>query len=738
MRFLLYCLSFFAIGLISLSDIFTLFFSLGTTMLKIFFLPFSMLGLLLYLILSTISSKFTNSPISTFITPQRPRSRGRPRKTNTKVHSFFALPLKTQFPYHVLGVFFTCIFIILPVSLFFFLQDLPHPTELTSRPLAQTTKIFDRNGNLLYEIYAAQNRTVVPLKDIPLSLQHATLAIEDKNFYHHPGFDIQAMMRALKKNMEGKSVQGGSTITQQLIKSSMLTPEQTIQRKIKEVILAFWAERIYNKDKILEMYFNQVPYGGTAWGVEAASEVYFNKNVRDLTLAQSAFLAGITSAPTLYSPYGSHPELWKKRQKEVLRRMQELKYITSAEALKAEKENLVFAKPQVAFHAPHFVAYIKDLLIQKYGLGMVEKGGLQVTTTLDLSVQEKTEEIVSEEVNNALYLNITNGAALITNPKNGDILAMVGSHDFYDPVDGKFNLTTALRQPGSTVKVITYATALENGFTAASIIEDSPITFTNSQGPSYQPVNYDGNYHGKVPLRIALASSLNIPAVKLLNQIGVSTMVEMGRAMGIQHWNKDLSEYGLSTTLGASETTMLDMATVNGTLANEGKRVDLNPFLKVTTANGKILEEKSVIKETPVLDQGVAFIISDILADNSARSMAFGPNSPLSIPGHRISVKTGTSDNKRDNWTIGYNQDYVVTVWVGNNDNSPMSPFLASGISGAAPIWNRIMTSLLTEKPEINIQIPQTVVKLPCFGHEEYFLRDNIKGCYFSFNTRRR
>lgn len=738
MRFMLWLIATIAIGLIFLLDLLRAALLLGKTLLLGLFTPFLWLGkvlckLFIQVQLSLASFLRNFTLLSEIIPlPSKKKKRGRPRKK--KPLSLFL----TQFRYFIIGGAVATVVIGIPTIFFLFLQDLPHPQELTSRPIPQTTKIFDRHGTLLYEIYASQNRTVVPLSQIPLDLQHATLAIEDKNFYHHPGFDIQGIIRAAKENSSGKIVQGGSTITQQLIKSSMLTPEQTIERKIREVVLAFWAERIYSKDEILEMYFNQIPYGGTAWGVEAASEVYFNKNVRELNLPESAFLAGITQAPTAYSPYGTHPTLWKKRQKEVLSHMVEMGFITQKEADKAAATKLTFATPQVPFHAPHFVSYIKDLLVQKYGLAMVEKGGLQVITSLDLSLQEQAEDIVADEVAMANYLNLTNGAALITDPQNGDILAMVGSHDYNDPREGKYNLTTALRQPGSTVKVITYTAALENGYTAASILDDSPVTFVNAGSPPYQPVNYDGKFRGKVPIRIALSNSLNIPAVKLLNQIGVPTMVEMGRSMGISHWNDDLSTYGLSTTLGGSEATMIDMATVNGTLANGGRRVDLNPIVKITTGKGEILERKTFRKGVQVVDPGVAFIISDILADNNARSLEFGPNSPLSIPGHRVSVKTGTSDNKRDNWTIGYTPDYVVTVWVGNNDNSPMSQTLASGITGAAPIWHRIMTTLLEKEPEDDMYVPQTVVKLPCQGREEYFLKENISGCRLSLGARER
>jgi 1A family penicillin-binding protein len=638
----------------------------------------------------------------------------------------FPLPLWVKLRYVLVGAFLSFLFLFLPLLAIIFLQDLPQPTELTTRQIPQTTKIYDRHGTLLYEMYANQNRTLVPLSDVPKSLQQATLAIEDKNFYHHPGFDIASIIRAIKEDSGGKIVQGGSTITQQLIKSSMLTPEQSFTRKIKEVILAFWTERLYSKNQILEMYFNQVPYGGTAWGVEAASETYFNKPVKKLDLAESALLAGLTSAPSVYSPYSaSSTNVWKSRQKEVLNRMVSLGYITQKQADKAASEKLTFKPQQTPFYAPHFVNYIKNLLIQKYGLAMVEKGGLSVTTSLDLSLQKDAESIVADEVNHDAYLNLTNGAALVTNPKNGDILAMVGSKDFNDPNGGNVNLTTSLRQPGSTIKVVTYSAALSDGLTAATLIDDSPVSFPQASGVPYTPVNYDGKFHGKVPLRMALANSLNIPAVKTLQQIGIPTMLHLGRDMGITSWNPDV-EYGLSLTLGSAEVTMLDMATVNGTLANEGTRVDLNPIIKLTNAKGEVLEQKGRQSGRQILKPGVAYIIDDILADNNARSLEFGPNSPLVIPGHTVSVKTGTTDNKRDNWTIGFTPSYLVAVWVGNNDNSPMSQTLASGITGAAPIWHRIMTELIQDKADEKQPLPSDVVALPCSGRTEYFLKDSV------------
>lgn len=637
---------------------------------------------------------------------------------------------KLKAKYFILGFLFCTVFILLPFGVYVFLNSLPNPKQLSEREIPQTTKIYDRNGILLYQIYANENRTLVPLNSIPQNLINATIAIEDKDFYKNPGFDINAIIRAAIADVSGKPIQGGSTITQQLIKSTLLTPEISIERKVKEIVLAFWAERIYNKNQILEMYFNQVPYGGTAWGIESASETYFGKSVKDLTLGESAFLAGMPQAPTVYSPYGQNPNLWKQRQKEVLEKMQELKYITKDQEELALSENLAFRPPQIPIYAPHFVMYVRDFLVKKYGLPLVEKGGLSVTTSLDIKLQNEAQDIVTNEVTSDSYLNLTNGAALITNPKNGDILAMVGSKDYLDPNGGNVNLTTSLRQPGSSIKVVTYAQALSNGFTAATVLDDSPVTYQSPGAPSYSPVNYDGAFHGKIPLRIAFANSFNIPAVKTLQKIGISSMVNMGKKMGITTWG-DPSNYGLSITLGAAEVKMTDMATVYGTIANLGKKVDLDPILKVTNYEQTLLYQKQEQLPRQILDPGVAFIISDILADNKARSWEFGTNSPLNIPNHTVSVKTGTSDNKRDNWTIGFTPSLLVAVWVGNNDNTPMSQTLASGITGAAPIWNKIMTTMLPNVSGVSYKIPDDIVRKTCFGKVEYFVKgtENTPDC---------
>jgi len=657
------------------------------------------------------------------------------RALKEKLVTFYPPPKqsKLKIEYFIFGLIFCFVFIVLPFSGYIFLSSLPNPRELSQREIPQTTKIYDRNGTLLYQIYANENRTLVPLSSLPKNLINATIAIEDKDFYKNPGFDINGIARAAIADITGKPIQGGSTITQQLIKSTLLTPEVSISRKIKEIVLAFWAEKIYTKNEILEMYFNQVAYGGTAWGIEAASETYFGKNVKDIDLAQSAFLAGMPQAPTTYSPYGDNPNLWKQRQKEVLNKLLELKYITKDQKDQALSEGLSFQPPQTPIYAPHFVMYIKDYLVQKFGLPLVEKGGLIVRTSLDLNLQNKAQEIVADEVNNDAYLNLTNGAALVTNPGNGDILAMVGSKDYNDPNDGTVNLTTSLRQPGSSIKVVTYTAALGDGFTAASVLDDSPITYIIPGSQPYSPVNYDGKFHGKVPLRIAFANSFNIPAVKTLQKVGIDNMISLAKKMGITTWGEP-DQYGLSITLGAAEVKMTDMAAVYGTIANLGRKVDLDPLLKVTNHNNEVLYEKQEELPNQVIDSGVAYIISNILADNNARSLEFGINSPLNIPGHTVSVKTGTTDNKRDNWTFGFTPQYLVAVWVGNNDNSPMSPYLASGITGAAPIWNKIMNLMLPNNASnLTEKMPEDVVMRKCQGRNEYFIKgtENTGDCNF-------
>lgn len=636
--------------------------------------------------------------------------------------------------------------IIIALSYFFVLKDIPSTATIGSTNYPQSTNIYDRNKKLLYSIYVSRNQTFVPLPKIPKNLRNATIAIEDKDFYKHGAIDIRGIIRAAYSTLIKKQTQGGSTITQQLVKNSLLTQERTITRKIKEVILAVIVERIYPKDKILEMYLNQVSYGGTAWGVEAASQVYFDKPVEKLNLAESAFLAGLPEAPSLYSPFGSHPELAKQRQLEVLRKMREQGYITKSQEKEAASYELKFSKIPDKIRAPHFVFYVKDLLVQKYGERMVEQGGLNVITSLDLDLQDYAQATVSSEVAGLKNYNVTNGAALVTDPATGEILAMVGSRDYFDTAhDGNVNVTISKRQPGSSIKPINYAAGLANGYTAATPFIDKETCFPNQGGKSYCPVNYDGKYHGVVQMRFALANSLNIPAVKMLKANGIDDMIATASSMGIKTFTNP-ERYGLSLTLGGGEVYMTEMAEAFGVFANGGYKQDLHPILKVTDGSGKVLEEynppQSAIFGQKVMSSAIPFIISQILSDNGARSIEFGTNSPLRIGNYFVPVKTGTTNDFRDNWTIGYTPNYVVAVWVGNNDNTPMQG-LVSGITGAAPIWHKIMSHLVSEKPPqipvkpdevVGLNICSTSGLLPppdgtpdkCPTRYEYFMKGTV------------
>ncbi len=650
------------------------------------------------------------------------------KASRTSVDTFIVKKPKTSWSawdatkFFFSGVFLTLLFILLPYQTYIWLSNLPNPNLLSRRDLQVTTKIYDRNDALLYEIYADQNRTPVKLSDIPSHVVNATIAIEDREFYSHQGFSVKGMFRAARETLFHGNIQGGSTITQQLIKSALLSPDVRISRKIKEIILAFWAERLYSKNQILEMYLNQVPYGGTAWGIEAASQTYFGKPSKNLSLAEASLLAGLPAAPSEYSPFGNSPHKAYERQHQVLQRMVEDKYITADQAKAAQDEKLIFIKPRVPIRAPHFVMYVKELLEQRYGPRMVEQGGLRIKTSLDVTIQDKAEEIVKRNIDGLTNLQVGNGAAVVTNPKTGEILAMVGSRDYFrEESDGNVNVTTAMRQPGSSIKVVNYAAALENGFTAASVLDDTPVIYNSAGSPPYAPVNYDGRFHGPTPLRYALGNSYNIPAVRLLNAIGIQTMIDKGRLMGITSWT-DPSRYGLSLTLGGGEVTMLEMAKVFGTLANSGKRVDLLPILEVTDYTGRTIEHNTPKPGVTALKPETAWIMSNMLADNIARTAAFGPNSKLVIPGKTVSVKTGTSNDKRDNWTVGYTPSIVTTVWVGNNNNSPMNPYLSSGVTGAAPIWQEIMNELLANRlDEVPVR-PPGIIEVPChFGRTEYF-----------------
>lgn len=613
---------------------------------------------------------------------------------------------------------------------FFIFYKLPSPLRLRdNKTIPLSTHIYDRNGKLLYEVYKDENRTAVKLKDLPPYIAQSTIAIEDKDYYRHGGVSLfGGIIRAAKETIFKGRLQGGSTITQQLVKSALLTPERTIRRKIREIILAVWAERLFSKQEILELYLNQVPYGGASYGIEAAAKTYFGKHAKDLKLHEAAFLAGLPQAPSLYSPY-VNPELATQRRNEVLNKMEEQKYIDEKSKLKSQNTKLNVKQPTTTIKAPHFVFYIKSILEKLYGVETVEEGGLKVTTTLDLDLQEEAEKALREELDKVKNLNVSNGAVLVSRPPTGEILVMVGSADYFAAGSGAFNVTTAQRQPGSSIKPVNYAIGIERKLvTPATIFLDSRSCFFDPGQPKqYCPVNYDGAFHGAVSLRHALGNSYNIPAVKMMAINGVSNFVASASAFGLTSF-KDPSRYGLSLTLGGGETTMIEMSQAFSSFANRGKSKKLNGILKIEDRNKKILYEfkdnnfiKNIRKSLKypnflaidgqkAISPETAFLISHILLDNSARSQAFGSSSFLVVPRKTVSVKTGTTDDKKDNWTIGYTPNFMTTVWVGNNDNTPMHPYLTSGVTGAAPIWNKVMTYVIRNQPDLKPIRPSDVI----------------------------
>lgn len=631
-------------------------------------------------------------------------------------------------------LFISFVFVAIFVFLFYFfiLYKLPSPSSLKdfkSTPLS--THIYDRNGKPLYEIYKNQNRTPISINEVPKYAYQATIAIEDKDFYKHKGVSFTSgILRAFKELVFKGSVQGGSTLTQQLVKGALLTSERTIIRKIKEIILALETERMFTKNQILEMYLNQIPYGGSSYGIEEASKTFFGKHAKELSLSEAAMLAGLPQAPSYYSPY-NNPELTKARRGEVLKKMFEQGYINKTQEDEALTASISAVPLGNNIKAPHFVFYVKALLEQEYGVKQLEEGGMKVTTTLDLDIQEQSEKILKDEVEKIKYLNVSNGALLVTRPPTGEILSMVGSVDYYATGSGAFNVTTALRQPGSSIKPINYAIGIDRKLvTPGTMFLDIPTCFTaGGQSGSYCPVNYDGQFHGPVQLRMALGNSYNVPAVKMIALNGVKNFIASASAFTITSFEKP-ENYGLSITLGGGEVRMTEMAQAFSTFANQGKPRKLQSILKVQDKLGKTLykfEDLNFVQDMhkpvsmpsflsipgkKVILSETAYLISHILLDNHAREAAFGASSLLNIPGHAVSVKTGTTDNKKDNWTIGFTPNFLAVVWVGNNDATPMNPYLTSGVTGAAPIWNKVITYALKDQPDLWPIKPENVVGL--------------------------
>lgn len=618
-------------------------------------------------------------------------------------------------------------------------RDLPQPGKL-SESRGSSTVFYDRNDEVLYEMFKDENRVPVRADDIAETLFQATVAIEDKRFYEHKGISEWGILRAAIQSALGNP-QGGSTITQQLIKNVLLTSERRLSRKIKEAILAYEVEKRYSKREILEMYLNEAPYGGTYVGVGSASMGYFGKTPKELNLLESAFLAGLPQNPSVYSPFIGKKDSWKGRTKDVLRRMREDEYITKDQEKKAleQLERMKFSSPKVSITAPHFVFYLRRELEKEYGSGLFTNGA-KIKTTIDLKAQRALEKIVRDEVEGLEKFDVGNGALIAIDPQSGDILAYVGSYDYNNDSYGKFDVVSqGNRQPGSTLKPIEYALALEKGYTAATVLMDVKTEFPGeSADKPYVPVNYDGKYRGPVQIRFALGNSYNVPAVKMLAMLGMRDFMQLMFDMGLRSMeptSANMRKLGLSVSLGGGESTLLDVTRAYGVFANGGRAIETSGVLDITDFNGKRIAKREGKPGKQILSQDIAFIISHILSDNNARADAFGTNSFLVIPGKTVAVKTGTTDDKRDNWAIGYTREVALGVWVGNNDNSKMNPNVSSGATGASPIFNKAMRELLKtykdgipEKPDSveALEIDSFLGGLPHenFGKRtEYFIK---------------
>ncbi|MDO8558173.1 MAG: PBP1A family penicillin-binding protein [bacterium] len=573
-------------------------------------------------------------------------------------------------------------------------KDLPSPGKFAERQVAESTKIFDRTGTvLLYDIHGEEKRTVIASQDIPDTVKKATVAVEDDNFYHHIGIEPKAMLRAAWANVRRYSIrQGGSTITQQLIGNTLTNRrERTIFRKVKDIILAIELERKYSKDEILTFYLNQIPYGANAYGIEAAAQTYFGTSARTMSLAQTASLVALPKAPTRYSPYGSHLDELLQRKDFVLKRMQTLGYITKEQEEAAKNEELVFAPNRQNILAPHFVFHVREILESLYGDRYLEEGGLHIVTSLDWDLQQKAEELVKKHaLKNEKQYKAENAALVAIDPGTGDVLAMVGSRDYFDPeIDGNVNVATRLRQPGSSFKPFAYATAFAKGFTPNTVLFDLETNFGSDGAKEYVPRNYDNKFRGPVTMRQALAQSLNIPSVKTLYLAGVEQTIQMAESMGITTLS-DRGRFGLSLVLGGGELTLLQETGAYATFAADGIFHEIRPILSIVDISGDILRAYTS-EERRVITEQSSRQVTDILSDNEARAPVFGAESALYLgPDIKAAAKTGTTQDNRDAWVLGYTTGLAAGVWVGNNDNSSMSE-KGAGISAAGPLWNEFM-----------------------------------------------
>jgi len=604
-----------------------------------------------------------------------------------------------QKPWFRFGIYFILGCFLLVVGTFvYFLKDLPSSGKINKRFIAESTKIYDRTGNtILYDIHGEEKRTQIDFKEMPEVIKYATISLEDQSFYSHYGIKLTSIIRAILADvLKRGAAQGGSTITQQFIKNSILTNEKTFTRKIKEVILSIELELNFSKDDILGMYLNEIPYGSNAYGIEAAATTFFNKKARDLSLDEAALLAGLPKAPSYYSPYGLHTDELKIRQEIALNEMADLGYITKEQATEAKKIDVLKKISRFAekIEAPHFVMYVKDYLESKYGAQAVEQQGLKVYTTLDWDKQQIAERVVREGALNNVKYKAENAALVAMNPKNGQILAMVGSKDYFDTtIDGQVNVAIRDRQPGSSFKPYVYLKAFEKGYTPETYLWDVDTNFSTDTGKDYNPKNYDGKNRGPIKIKEALAMSLNVPAVETLYLVGVNESVALAKKLGITTLNKP-QDYGLSLVLGGGEVKLLDHVSAFGSIANNGIAHKKVSILKIEDAKGNIIEEYKDNPGEKIIEEKYIAMLDHVMSTNSYRAPVFGNNSPLAFSDRPGAAKTGTTNEWRDGWTIGFTPSLAVGVWAGNNDNRIMAPG-ADGIFVAAPIWRAFMNEVL-------------------------------------------
>jgi 1A family penicillin-binding protein len=629
-------------------------------------------------------------------------------------------------------------------TFFYFAKDLPSANSVDARLVAQSTKIYDRSGqHLLYDVHGEEKRTVVPFNQIPENVKFATIALEDQTFYTHYGVDFKSILRSVFKDIiRGGAVQGGSTITQQFIKKSLLTDEKTITRKVKELILSIELEQKYSKDDILAMYLNQIPYGSSAYGIEAAAQTFFSKSSKDLSLAEAALLAALPNAPTYYSPFGSHVKNLKARQNLTLQKMAEQGYITQEQADEAMGVDVLsaIAPKQDNISAPHFVMYVRDYLEQKYGEQAVEQGGLKVYTTLDWDKQQAAEKAVTDGAEKNKAQNVNNAALIAMDPKTGQILAMVGSKNYFgksEPagcVSGKTctfepqdNASIRDRQPGSSFKPYVYLTAFTKGYTPETLLYDVATNFSTDEGKDYKPQNYDGKFHGALQMKNALAMSLNIPAVKALYLAGVKDSINLAKSLGITGLNQP-DRYGLSLVLGGGEVTLLDHVNAYSGLAAGGIHHTKTAILKIQDKDGTTLEEYKTEAGQRVIEEKYVAMLDHIMSTNDYRAPVFGENNPFKFTDRPVAAKTGTTNEFRDGWAMGFTPSLAAGVWAGNNNNASMKTG-ADGIVVAAPIWRAFMNEALKNTPVEQFPKYEKEDAGKAILNGEVDKKDNLKVC---------